>query len=623
MYRHLAHVTSKLTALARSGRIVCARKMFDEMRQRDTIAWNAMLSGYSRLGFHQETLLLFSQMRTSNSKLDHYTFTSALSASAGLGNLPSGQKLHALIVVFGYTLFLPVNNALIDMYGKCMSSPDANRVFEDMGSKNEVSWCSLLFAYVNTGDFDFASSIFSAMPNRVVVAWNTMIAGYAKSGEVELCFDLFKKMLDDSSLPDQWTLSAVMNACAGVSKSCYGCMVHSFIIKSGWSSAVEVSNSIISAYVRFGFHNEISKMIDCLGVLNQVSWNAIIDAYMKAGNCQEALHVFQQAREKNVVSWTTMIAGFARNANGEHAFSIFVDMLRSGLKPDDFTFGAVLHACSSLAALGQGKTIHGCVVQSGLSRYGYVGNSLLNMYAKCGDIVDSFKVFNEILERDLTTWNTMLFAYGLYGLSTQALQLFESMVASGFEPDKVTFIGLLMTCSHSGLIEKGRFVFESMTALHGISPDIDHVACMVDMLGRAGHLREARELADQYFGVQSEKISSCDVLFGACSGQDDIEMGAELGEQLQILEPQNEMGYVLLSKMYCASGQWKEAEIIRRRMARQQVKKLPGFSWIEVKNEMASFVAGTQSNACMRELSYMLSILGSEMRYPITVAEWE
>ncbi|KAL3508032.1 hypothetical protein ACH5RR_033414 [Cinchona calisaya] len=623
MYPHLAHITSKLAALARSGRIVCARKLFDEMPERDTIAWNAMLSGYSQQGFHQEALLLLSQMRTNNLKPDHYTFTSALSASAGLANRLSGQTLHALIVVFGYISFFPVNNALIDMYGKCLGSDDANRVFEDMGFKTEVSWCSLLFAYVNAGRLDVASSVFSVMPKRVVIAWNTMIAGYAKSGEVALCFDLFKKMLEDSCRPDQWTLSALMNSCAEETKNCYGCMIHGFIVKSGWDSALEVSNSIISAYARFSCQNEISKVVQCVGVLNQVSWNAIIDAHMKTGNCHEALLVFQQAPEKNVVSWTSMVAGYARNGNVEQAISFFIDMVRSGMKPDDFTFGAVLHACSSLAAIGLGKTIHACVIQSGYCRYSYIGNGLLNMYAKCGDILDSFSVFNDILEKDLISWNIMLFAFGLYGLSTQALQLFELMVTSGFKPDKVTFIGLLMTCSHSGLIEKGRSVFESMSVLHGISPDIDHVACMVDMLGRAGHLREARELAEKYFSIQSEKIESFEVLFGACSGQGDTEMGAELGEQLLTLEPQNEMSYVLLSNMYCASGQWKEAEIVRRTMAFQQVKKLPGFSWIEVKNEMASFVAGRQSNAYMRELSYILSILESEMRYPLTVACWE
>ncbi|CAI9118696.1 OLC1v1020296C1 [Oldenlandia corymbosa var. corymbosa] len=619
MQSNLTQITSKLSALVKSGLIQCARNLFDELPYRDTVVWNAMLTGYSQLGYHKDAILLFSQMRLSDTRPDSYTFTSALSASAGLTDLQSGQMVHALAVVLGCTAFLPVNNSLIDMYGKCKSSYEARKVFEDMVLRNEVSWCSLLFAYVNAGHFDMANSVFSTMPKRVLVAWNTMISAHAKAGEVELCFELFRKMLEDVVRPDQCTLSALMNACAEGSDSSYGSMMHAFIYKSGWSSAVEVSNSIISAYTKFGNQNEILKILQCIGALNQVSWNAIIDAHMKTGNSQAAFQVFQQAPEKNVVSWTSIIAGFARNGNGEQAISFFVKMIRSGLEPDDFTFGAVLHACSSLATLAHGKMVHGCVIKSGFYCYSYIGNGLLNLYAKCGNIVDSCFVFSEILVRDLVSWNTMLIALGLYGLSSQAFLLFEKMLASGLKPDKVTFIGLLMTCSHSGLIKKGRAIFESMTAVHGISPDNDHVACMVDMLGRAGHLKEAREMAKKYSDDLGDRISSYEVLFAACSGQGNTEMGGELSEQLQILEPTNEMSYVLLSNMYCASGQWKEAEMLRREMANQEVKKLPGISWIELKNEMAYFFAGIQSNAEMREFSDVLSILESEMRHPISM----
>ncbi|KAL2530718.1 Pentatricopeptide repeat-containing protein [Forsythia ovata] len=621
MRSYLFQITSKIAVFAKSGRISCARKLFDEMPQRDTVAWNAMLSGYCHLGLHQDALSLLECMRVGNVKPDHFTFTAVLSVCAGK-DLHFGQKFHALVTVSGYNSSLPVNNALVDMYGKCSSVENANRVFEEMSFRNEVSWCSLLFAYVNVGVFDVANSILCAMPKRVVIAWNTMIAGFAKWGRMEFCMDLFKKMLKNPCSPDQWTLSALMNACAETSECCYGCNVHGFIVRSGWSSAVEVNNSVISFYASFGDENGVLKAVESSEILTQVSWNVIIDAQMKIGNIDEACLAFQQAPEKNLVSWTSMIAGYARHGHAEHSMRFFIDMMRGGLMPDDFTFGAVLHACSNLAMLGHGRMVHCCAIQFGFYAYAYVGNGLVNMYAKCGDIEGSCMAFSDVLEKDLISWNTILFAFGLHGHSIQALQILEEMVAYGVKPDKVTFIGLLMTCSHLGLIEEGLVIFESMSSNYGLYPEIDHVACMVDMLGRGGKLEEARAFANRYLGKNSVEFSSVEALLGSYSTQGNIR-GAEMGEQLQILKPRNEMSYVLLSNLYCASGQWKQAEIVRKAMADQGVKKMPGCSWIEVRNKVATFVAGRIQSLYMEEVYKMLHVLESEIRYPWSIHFWD
>ncbi|XP_059649003.1 pentatricopeptide repeat-containing protein At2g36980, mitochondrial [Cornus florida] len=619
MHSHLVHITSKITALARSGRIALARKLFDEMPHRDSVAWNAMLSGYSQLGLYPEALSLFHHMRITNAKPDHFSFTATLSACSGACELHYGQKVHALVIVFGYYSSLPVNNSLIDMYGKCLSPHSANIVFEEMGFWNEVSWCSLLFAYTNASLFDVAREVLDAMPKRVCIAWNTMIAAYARFGKIEVCLDLFKRMLYVSCEPDQWTFSALMNACAESGECCYGRMVHAFVFKSGWGSAAEANNSILSFYAKLSCQDDAVKVFESIETLTQVSWNAIIDAHMKTGDTHEACLVFQQAPEKNAVSWTSMIAGYARNGHGEEAISFFVNMMRNGFQPDSFTFGAVLLACSDLATLGHGKMVHGCVIHHGFHSYVYVGNGLVNVYAKCGDIEGSSRAFNDILYKDIISWNTMLFAYGLHGWAGQALQLYEEMVLSGIKPDEMTFIGLLITCSHSGLIEKGRALFESMSSVHGLSPNMDHVTCMVDMLGRGGYLEEAREFANNYLGTGTAKISSLEALFGACTAHGEVKMGARLGVDLKVLEPRNEMNFVLLSNLYCASGQWKEAEVVRKAMADEGVKKLPGCSWIEVRNKVMAFVSGRHSHQDLEELCPVLQCLEYEMRNPCSI----
>lgn len=615
--QNLFHTTSKIVALARSGQITCARKIFNEMPFRDSIAWNAMLTSYTQLDFHNESLLLFRCMRISDTRPDHFTLTATLSACAGAYELQCGTQIHTLVTVLGYRSYLPVNNALIDMYGKCSNPLSARKVFEEMKHRNEVSWCSFLFAQTNSAQFDVAHEVFSMMPKRVEIAWNIMIAGYARNGEVESCLTLLKEMTESMCQPDQWTFSALMNACAEALEFWCGCMVHALVIKSGWSSAAEVKNSVLSFYAEVGCHENAIKIFESIGTLTQVSWNAMIDTYMKLGNTHEALLVFQRAPEKNIVSWTSMIAGFAKNGPGEEAGSFFVDMVRSGVQPDDFTFGAVLHACSSLAVLGHGKMVHGCILRYGFHAYVFIGNGLVNMYAKCGDLEGSVRIFRNIPDKDLVSWNAMLFAFGLHGQAIQAVQVFEEMVENGVKPDNVTFIGLLMSCSHAGLIEESHVLFETMRSVYGLSPEMDHVTCMVDMLGRGGYLAEAKELVDKYSEVGGGETSSWEALLGACSAQGDIGFGKSLGESLKILEPHKEASYVSLSNLYCASGQWKEAEMVRKMMVNQGVKKMPGCSWIQVRNKVKAFVAGKHSYSCMNdELCNVLSLIDFEMRNP-------
>ncbi|KAL5712839.1 hypothetical protein ACHQM5_014966 [Ranunculus cassubicifolius] len=611
---NLHHITSKITSLAKSGHIISARKVFDEMLHRDIVTWNAMLTSYTHSSHNQEALNLFNQMRVSGFKPDHYTFTASLSASADSGDVHFGRKLHGLVVRLGYESSLPVGNSLIDMYGKCLSVLSARRVFDEMSERNAVSWCSLLFGYVQLGDFENGCRVFDDMPNRIEVAWNILMAGYSRCGKIELCVELFKKMKGSTCRPDQWTYVALLDAYTELLEPLHGCSVHACILKSGWSSVVEVSNAMLSYYTKLGSLEDVVKIFVSIGSPTQISWNTMIDAYMKMGFIHEALEVFNQAPNKNMVSWTIMITGYMRNGHEEDALSCFVEMTRNLHSPDDFTLGAVLHACSNLAVLGHGKMAHGYVIRYGFHSYAYVGNGLLNMYAKCGDLDGSFQAFNDISNKDLVSWNALLFALGLHGWALEALKLYGDMVNSGVQPDKVTFIGLLMACSHSGLIERGQALFKSMVLDHGLIPEEDHVACMVDLLGRGGYLRQASELIEENSGSATTSLQ--EALLGACATHGDVKLGTKIGEDLMLLEPEKEGGYLMLSNLYCTSGQWNKAEKIRKTMNEQGVKKRPGCSWVEVGNKVTVFVAGYHKHPHMEQLCKLLTSLESEMKNP-------
>ncbi|KAG2326584.1 hypothetical protein Bca4012_035537 [Brassica carinata] len=621
----LFRLTSKVASLAKSGLILSARQVFDEMLERDTVAWNTMLTSYSRLGLHQEAISIFTHLRFSDAKPDGYSFTAILNTCASLRDVRFGRQVHSLVIRSRYDASLEVNNSLIDMYGKCSDTLSADRVFRDMCSdvRNEVTWCSLLFAYINAGEFDAGFDVFYEMPKRVLYAWNIMISGHAQCGKIESCLRLFREMLVESECePDCYTFSALMNACGDSSSLVYGRMVHAVMVKNGWYSAAEAKNSVLSFYAKVGCKDDAMKEFESVEVLTQVSWNSIIDACMKTGDTEKALEVFKLAPERNIITWTTMIAGYGKNGDGEKALRFFVEMMRSEVYSDHFAYGAALHVCSGLALLGQGRMIHGCLIQRGFQGYAYVGNALVNLYAKCGDINESNRAFGEISSKDLVSWNTMLFAFGVHGLADQALKLYEDMIASGPKPDKVTFIGLLTTCSHSGLVEEGCAVFKSMVEDYGVPLEVDHITCMIDMFGRSGHLEEAKGLGTAYSSLvtnsSSNNNSSWESLLGACSTHWHTELGREISEVLKIAEPSEEMSFVLLSNLYCSSGRWKEAEDVRTEMIERGMKKTPGCSWIEIGSQVSAFVVGDcTSHPCIDELSETLNCLQYDMKNPV------
>ncbi|XP_072972030.1 pentatricopeptide repeat-containing protein At2g36980, mitochondrial [Typha angustifolia] len=609
--------TSRIVYLARSGLLSSARKLFDEMPERDTIAWNAMLTSYSHSGYSRDALSLFSRMRFCSERPDAFSFTAAIAASANIHDLGTGRMLHALLVHVGFQASLPVANSLVDMYAKCECPSDAALVFGEMEKRNDLSWCSLLYAYVNSGQFDSALKLFDEMSTRSTVAWNILIKGYAQIGDSELCLELFKEMWILGFEADDATYVIIMNACSELLEPYFGCMIHAILIQRGHNAVVEVNNALLSFYAEFGFRDDALRIFESMKARTQVSWNAMINANMKFGNVQEALSLLQRAPETNNISWTSMIAGFVRNGNGEEALALFVDMTKNFIRPDDFTFGAVLHACAITAALRCGKMVHNCVIQSGFYSYVYVANGLVDMYAKCGDIQSSNKVFDNISRKDIVSWNSMLFGFALHGWATKALDLFKDMLSRKVEPDEVTFIGLLTACSHSGLLDQGKALFEMMELIHGVKPNADHVTCIIDMFARAGCLRDASKLLEKYSKMLGEGTNDlCESLLSACYVNKNVSIGRKVGEELVTVEPQNEVGYVMLSNLYCASGQWKQAERVRRVMVEQGVKKSPGCSWIEVGNMIRVFVSGSQNLNQVTDVYDIIGLLNYEMRSP-------
>ncbi|KAJ1290459.1 hypothetical protein BS78_02G245200 [Paspalum vaginatum] len=614
-FASLASATSRIASLGRAGDAAAARAVFDAMPRRDAVAWNAMLTAYARAGQPRDALALFSRAPAP----DAFSFTAALAAAAALRCPAAGAQLHTRLLRVGLRAPLPVGNALVAMYTKCARADDAARAFREMRERNVLSWCSLLHAYVSSGQLTLAQELFDEMPNRNNVAWNTLLMGYSRSGNASQCLRLFNKMRLAGQACDDATLCILVDACTELAHPSIGSAIHKIVVQSGWSAIAEVSNSLISLYTKFSLLGDAVRIFESMEVQTVVSWNSVIDAYMKLGYVEQASSLFRSVPETNVISWTAMIGGLARNGRADEALALFVELLaHEHIHPDYYTFGAALHACATAASLASGRMVHGRAFQSGFASYLYVANSLMDMYGKCGDVEGGKNVFSAIVSKDLVSWNTMLFGFSINGWVNEALVVYDSMISRSVRPDEATFAGLLTACSHSGRLEQGKTLFELMVSVHGIQPEPEHLSCILDMYARSGNIAKAIEILDQCSETaQAHNSGIREALLSACSSEAehlDVRAARKAAKDLVSAESARDVGYVMLSNLCCATGQWSEAEQARRAMAEHGVRKSPGCSWIEVRGAVKVFVSGAQDPDRTGSVSDAILLLHGEMR---------
>jgi pentatricopeptide repeat protein len=295
-----------------------------------------------------------------------------------------------------------------------------------------------------------------------------------------------------------------------------------------------------------------------------------------------------------------MIFGHVKCGEGHKALQLFQKMQHEGVQPDPATYVGVLNACANVVALEEGRRTHERIIQSRCESNVFVKSSLVDMYAKCGSMEDACRVFNTMPAHDVVSWNAMIGGYAIHGHGKEALKQFEQMREEGVQPDDTTFVCLLSACSHSGLVDEGLRFYSSMSTVYMISVNLQHYTCMIDLLGRAGRLHEAENmvLAMPY----KPQVAAWMALLGACRIHGNVEMGERAAKQVLELEPENAAGYVLLSNLYTATGNRDLSENIERQRKERSVKKHPGRTWIEVDNEVHTFVVDDQHHPQMIEI---------------------
>uniref|UniRef100_A0A9I9E8I8 DYW domain-containing protein n=1 Tax=Cucumis melo TaxID=3656 RepID=A0A9I9E8I8_CUCME len=428
-----------------------------------------------------------------------------------------------------------------------------------------------LCAVSSCGDLSYALHIFRYIRYPSTNDWNAIIRGTALSSDPANAVVWYRAMAASNGPHriDALTCSFALKACARA----LAC-----------SEAIQLHSQLL----RFGFNAD---------VLLQTT---LLDVYAKVGDLDLAQKLFDEMPRPDIASWNALISGFAQGSRPADAIMMFKRMKEGGnLRPNAVTVQGALLACSQLGTLKEGENVHKYIVEEKLDMNVQVCNVVIDMYAKCGSMDKAYWVFENMrCDKSLITWNTMIMAFAMHGDGYEALDLFKKLGRSGMSPDAVSYLAVLCACNHAGLVEDGLKLFNLM-AQRGLEPNIKHYGSMVDLLGRAGRLKEAYDIVNS---LPFPNMVLWQTLLGACRTYGDVEM-AELASGKLV-----EMGFiscgdfVLLSNVYAARQRWDDVGRVRDAMRIRDVKKTPGFSYIEIKGKMYQFVYGDQSHSSCREI---------------------
>lgn len=554
-----------ITGCLRNRDLGYARYLFDKMPERDVVTWNAMLSGCAQNGYVNAAREIFDEMPNKNS----ISWNGILAAYVLNGRIEEGRRL-----------------------------------FESKLDWETVSWNCLMGGYVKRHKLADARNLFNQMAEKDVVSWNTMISGYAQNGQLSEA----RRLFDESLVRDTFTWTAMVS---GYVQN--GMLDEARKFFDQMPEKNEVSwNAMISGYVQSKRLDSARELFEMMPCQNVSSWNTMITGYAQTGDIAHARYLFDTMPRRDSISWASIIAGYAQGGLSEEALNMFVEMRRAGEIFNRSSFTSTLTACADIAALELGMQVHGLLIKAGLHAGSYVGNALLAMYCKCGSIKEAYDSFDEIVEKDVISWNTMISGYARHGFGKEALEVFALMKEAGIKPDEITMVGVLSACSHTGLVDFGREYFDSMNRDYGIIANSQHYTCMIDLFGRAGRLDEAQDL------MRNMPFEPDAATWGALLGASRIHGNAELGEKaakiIFEMEPENPGMYVLLSNLYASSGRWEDVGQMRLKMRDRGVKKTPGHSWVEVQSKIHIFTAGDCLHPEKERIYAFLGDLDTQMK---------
>ncbi|CAA7056955.1 unnamed protein product [Microthlaspi erraticum] len=529
------------------GKIELSCRVFSEMPYKNTVTWTTFITVLVHAGRYKEGLMYFSEMSRWGHLSDDYAFPTALKACVGLRQVRYGKEIHTHVIVKGFGAILCVANALATMYTECGEMQDGLRLFESMSERDVFSWTSLIVAY-----------------SRIM-------------GQEEKAVNTFLQMRNSSQVhPNEQTFATMFAVCASLSRLVLGEQLHGNVFSLGLGDTLSVSNSMMKMYSACG-------KLDSASVL------------------------FRGMRCRDIISWSTIIGGYSQAGFVEEGFKYFSWMRQAGPKPTDFALASLLSVSGNMAVLEQGRQVHGLAIYLGLEQNPTIRSALINMYSKCGSIIEASKVFEEIDRADIVSLTAMINGYAEHGKCKEAIDLFEKSLELGFRPDDVTFISVLTACAHSGQLDLGFHYFNMMQDKYSMRPAKEHYGCMVDLLCRAGRLSEAEKMINEMPCKKDDVVWT--TLLRACTAKRDVERGGRAAERIVELGLTSATAYVTLANIYSSRGKWKEAADVRKSMKSKGVIKEPGWSSILINGQISAFASGGQSHPQCEDIYSILELV--------------
>uniref|UniRef100_A0A0D9XVA8 DYW domain-containing protein n=1 Tax=Leersia perrieri TaxID=77586 RepID=A0A0D9XVA8_9ORYZ len=625
---------SLITMFGNLGRVQDAEKLFDQMEDRDTISWNAMISTYSHEGICSKCFLLFSDMRRRGLRPDATTLCSLMSVCASSDHISLGSGIHSLCLRSGLLSSVTVINALVNMYSAAGKLSDAEFLFWNMNRRDLISWNTMISSYVqNSNSSDALKTLgqllcTNEIPNHMtfssalgacsvsgalmdgkmvhsiilqlslhknLLVGNSLITMYGKCHSMQDAEKVFQSMLTH----DVVSYNALIGGYAGLEDGTKVMQVFSWMrragIKPNYITMININGSFTSSNELHSYGTPLHAYIIRTGFLSdEYVANSLITMYAKCGNLESSTNIFNSITNKSVVSWNAMIAANVQLGNGEEALKLFIDMQHAGNKLDRVCLAECLSSSASLASLEEGMQLHGLGLKCGLDSDTYVVNAAMDMYGKCGKMDDMLNMLPDQAIRPQQCWNTLISGYAKYGYFKEAEETFKQMVAMGRKPDYVTFVALLSACSHAGLVDKGMHYYDSMSFVFGVSPGIKHCVCIVDLLGRLGRFAEAEKFIEEMPVLPNDLIWRS--LLSSSRTHKNLEIGKEAAKRLLELDPFDDSAYVLLSNLYATNARWVDVDKLRSHMKTINVNKRPACSWLKLKNEVNTFGIGDRGH---------------------------
>ncbi|KAL3819036.1 hypothetical protein ACJIZ3_004941 [Penstemon smallii] len=463
------------------------------------------------------------------------------------------------------------------------------------------------------GEIEYASLLFKQVPEPNIFLYNAMIRAYTHNHMHVLTVNVYKQMirhslqLEEQIFPDRFTYPFVIRSCGALLDVVLGKQVHGHVFKFRLKDNNLVQSSLLDMYVKCDEIIGAHMVFDEMHERDVISWNSLISGHMKLGHVRKARTLFEDMPNKSIVSWTTMISGYTKVGSFSNALDIFRRMQRVGMQPDWVSLVAILPTCAQTGTLELGKWLHFYAEKNGFLRKTSVCNALIEMYSKCGSANQALQLFNEMSERDVISWSTMIAGLAHHGRANEAIELFHEMQREKIKPNEITFVGLLSACGHAGLLDEGLKYFDSMGKDYNVEPGIEHYGCLVDLLGRTGNIDRALEL------IRSMKMEPDSAIWGSllssCRTYRNLETAVIAMEHLLELEPEDTGNLVLLANIYADLGKWEGVSRMRRLIRSKCMKKTPGCSLIEVNSLVQEFVSGDDSKPFSEDIYRILELL--------------